>query len=65
MLLSAVQPSAGLMLGLLYVRQDDRPARHFGRWCVAVAVAAWILAAATGAVKTALGSGEWFVQPYY
>jgi hypothetical protein len=58
-------PIAGLTLGLLYAPQEDKAARNFGRWCLALAVLGWILAALTGAVRDAMGSGEWFIQPYY
>ena len=63
-LFSFFMPELGLLLGLLYAGQSERSARNFGRWCIAVAVFGTIVSAVTGAVRTAMGSGEWFVQPY-
>ena len=57
-------PQVGLILGLLYAAQADRKARNFGRWCLVLAAVGAIVAAVTGAVRNALGSGEWLVQPY-
>jgi hypothetical protein len=65
LLLSAVKPVAGLTLAVLYAKQEDRAARNFGYWCLGLAILGWLVAAMTGAAKAALGSGEWFVQPYY
>jgi hypothetical protein len=65
LLLSALQPVLGLTLAVLYARQEDRSARVFGYWCLALGILGWTVAAMTGAAKAALGSGEWFVQPYY
>ena len=65
LIFSLCSPVAGLTLGFLYARQDDASARRFGRWCFALAIVGAILGALGGAVKSALGSGEWFVQPYY
>jgi hypothetical protein len=65
LLLSLVLPVAGFTLALFYARQEDRSARIFGYICLGLAVAGWMLSIMTGAVKTAMGSGEWFVQPYY
>ena len=64
-ILSFFAPVAGLTLGLLYAPQEDKAARNFGRWCLGLAVLGWVLAALTGAVRDAMGSGEWFIQPYY
>src|SRR5882724_9742758 len=61
LVLSAFQPVLGLTLAVLYARQEDRSARVFGYWCLALAALGWVLAAMTGALKSALGSGEWFV----
>lgn len=63
-LLSFFVPELGLLLGLLYATQEDLRARRFGRWCLALAALGFLVAAITGAVHSALGSGEWMIQPY-
>ncbi len=63
-LISFLAPGIGLTLGLLYAPQEDRQARNFGRWCLGAAALGWLVSALTGAVRTAMGNGAWFVQPY-
>ena len=65
LIFSLCSPVTGVTLAFLYARQEDASARSFGRWCFALAILGAVLSALGGAVKSALGSGEWFVQPYY
>ena len=61
----AIVPVFGLTLAFFYINQDDRSARNFGRFCLVLALLGWFVGMLSGALKAALGSGEWLVQPYY
>lgn len=62
--LAFVAPPAGALLALLYWRSPAGPNRRFGRWCLALAVAGWLLGALFDAVHSGWQSGEWAIQPY-
>jgi hypothetical protein len=63
--LSLISPFAGLTLGLLYARQEDREARSFGRWCVGAALCGCLLRALVAALSSAFSENDWLAQPYY
>ncbi len=58
-------PEIGLVLALLYLRQSEPRARNFGRWCLLLSLLGWLSSVLTGALRSALGNGDWYVQPFY
>jgi hypothetical protein len=63
-MLAFVEPSAGLLLALLYWKAQHPKAARFAHWCLALAGLGALLALALGAVKSGMDGGEWFIQPY-
>ena len=64
LVLALVEPTAGLLLALLYWRSEELTVRRFSRWCVALAVLGLLLGLVAGALKGGLGGGDWLIQPY-
>lgn len=46
--LCVIVPGAGVVLGLLYARQDDKEARNFGRICLALGILGAMLRMGSG-----------------
>lgn len=62
--LALLQPGLGLGLALLYWRADDPGVRRFGRLCLGLALAGWLVGAAGSALREGLQGGEGHIQPY-
>jgi hypothetical protein len=58
-------PGAGLALGLLYVRQDDKAARNFGRLCLGLGLFGALLRMGSGGRFQGLQNAETLTQPFY
>lgn len=61
--LAVLAPSAGLVLGLLYARQDDAAARSQGRWLLACALLGSLLR--LHQPDWDIDSPENLIQPFY
>lgn len=64
LVLSLIEPAAGLVLALLYWPALDEKAKSFARWCLVLAVVGLVFSGAADTIENGMSAGEWMIQPY-